>query len=134
MPTLRWMSSQSSQRCLAHLSCQPVRFLDRSGWEKGGEEDNNIPNLSQPRVCSCCTGCATIQIYDVAYDLNLFSHVGTRFDGLDVGSDSGIRSRCEMCTTYIKRNALVERFPRWFELLCNLPACPITITNPNGVL
>ena len=64
-----------------------------------GKEKNDIHNLSQSRICSRGTGCATIQIYDVAYDLYLFSDVWTRSESLNIRSDSGLRSRCEMCTT-----------------------------------
>jgi len=67
----------------------------------GGKENNNIRNLSQPRIRGWGTGCATIQIYDVAYDLNLFPDVWTRFESLNIGSDSGLHTPCSrnVCTT-----------------------------------
>lgn len=80
---------------LVLLSATPFSTKDKVG----GKEKNNVRNLSQSRIRSRRTWCPTIQIYDVAYDLYLFSDVWTRSESLDVGSDSGLRSRCEMCTT-----------------------------------
>ena len=100
--------SQPSQLSLVHLSCQPTRFSRKD--KTRGKEKNNVRNFSQPSIRSRCTGCVTIQIYDVAYDLNLFSDVGAGFNRLDIGFDSVFRSGCEVCATYVRRNALVRGF------------------------
>ena len=115
---------------LVLLSASPFSRTDTVG----GKENNNIRNFSQPRIRSRCTGCPTIQIYDVAHDLNILPYIRTRFESLNISSDSALDASRNMSTTYVRRNALVSSFSQWFELLGNVPACPSTIMRPKGVV